>query len=53
MPLQDMVQKFSCMQAWQILNPHRHVQLKGVTFPQQEQGSSFLRVCRRFRARFS
>jgi hypothetical protein len=28
-PLQDMPQKFSAMQAWQIEKPHRHVQQNG------------------------
>jgi hypothetical protein len=36
-PLQDKPQKFSFMQAWQILNPQRHRQQKGTVDPQHWQ----------------
>lgn len=37
MALQDIPHMLSCMQAWQILKPHRHVQQKGNVIPQQWQ----------------
>ena len=43
MPLQDIPQKFSSMQAWHTANPHRQVQLNGVKAWQHAQGVSFLR----------
>jgi len=35
MALQDIPHRFSCMQAWQIRNPHRQDQQKGKSLPQQ------------------
>jgi len=46
MPLQDIPQKFSSMQSWQMANPHRHRQQKGGAAPQQEQGDAL--ALRRF-----
>jgi hypothetical protein len=41
MPLQDMPQKFSSMQSWQMENPHRHRQQNGGASLHKWQGSAF------------
>jgi len=47
MPLQDIPQKFSSMQSWQIANPHLHLQQKGAALLQQLQllSLAFSRFC--------
>jgi hypothetical protein len=46
-PLQDIPHRFFAMHAWQMWNPQRQLQLKGVAAPQQWQASA------RRNARFS
>lgn len=49
MPLHDMPQTFSAIQAWQMQKPQRQVQQKGGASPQQWQGSVERRRRRRRR----
>jgi hypothetical protein len=45
MALQERPQRFSSMQSWQILKPHRQDQQKGVAFRQQWHTASRSRRC--------